>query len=274
MDLLIFHKDCVDGWCSAFVASKKYPEARLVPRDHGLEPPYEIVKDQNVLVMDFSWRTRAENDKLAQLAKSFQILDHHKSAQEVLNGAPYAIFDMHRSGAGLTWDTLFKEKRPWYVDYVEDRDLWRFVLPQSKEVNAYLTTLEHTKEVWDTLEGLTFQTAATLGEGALRHVEHYVREAVKQAQFGRIASHETAVLNVPYLNCSEVGHDLADKVGISLTWFERGDGFMQFSLRGNGTYDMSEIAKLYGGGGHHNAAGFQVPLAEGRKILDKILGRE
>jgi nanoRNase/pAp phosphatase (c-di-AMP/oligoRNAs hydrolase) len=32
------------------------------------------------------------------------------------------------------------------------------------------------------------------------------------------------------------------------------------SLRSNGDYDVSAIAKAFGGGGHRNAAGFQVPV--------------
>jgi nanoRNase/pAp phosphatase (c-di-AMP/oligoRNAs hydrolase) len=32
------------------------------------------------------------------------------------------------------------------------------------------------------------------------------------------------------------------------------------SLRSNGGYDVSVIAKAFGGGGHKNAAGFEVPV--------------
>jgi nanoRNase/pAp phosphatase (c-di-AMP/oligoRNAs hydrolase) len=35
----------------------------------------------------------------------------------------------------------------------------------------------------------------------------------------------------------------------------------QCSLRSNGDYDVSAIAKVFGGGGHKNAAGFEVPLS-------------
>jgi oligoribonuclease NrnB/cAMP/cGMP phosphodiesterase (DHH superfamily) len=284
--LIIYHNACPDGWCAAFVAAKRYPNAQLLARDHGLEPPYEAVEGRNVLVVDFSWRTREQNDRMANLAKSFRILDHHRTAQTVLEGAPYATFDMARSGAGLAWDFLFGkdsmgpygekfQERPWYVNYVEDRDLWNWKLSHSREINAYLMTLPHTKEAWDTLDQQGFDQARAiqLGVGALSHVEHYVREAVKHARVGVLRSFNTAVLNVPYLNCSEVGNELAKAHGVSLTWFERGDGVVQFSLRGNGNMDVSEIAKAFNGGGHRNAAGFQLPLPEARKTLDEILGR-
>jgi DHHA1 domain/Recombination endonuclease VII len=115
--------------------------------------------------------------------------------------------------------------------------------------------------------------AAELGVGALAHINHYVREAVKQAQTGILQGYKTAVLNVPYLNCSEIGHDLAKTHQVSLTWFERGDGFVQFSLRSIGDIDVSAIAKTFNGGGHHNAAGFQLSLKESRDLVDGVLGR-
>ena len=92
----------------------------------------------------------------------------------------------------------------------------------------------------------------------MAHINHYVREAVKQAQTGVFQGYRTAVLNVPYLNCSEIGNELAKTHDVSLTWFERGDGMVQFILRSIGDIDVSAIAKVFNGGGHKNAAGFQL----------------
>lgn len=287
MNLIIAHGHCPDGFTAAMIAKRKYPEAEVMFRDHGLEPPYEEVAGKDVLVVDFSWRTREQNDKMASLAKSFRILDHHKTAQAVLEGAPYAVFDMKRSGAGLAWDYLFGKDsevtsinwngepymRPWYVNYVEDRDLWNWALPNSRAVCAYLGTLPLEFSAWTHLDAKTPEDAGVLGWGALAHIEHYVREAVRQAQAGFLSGRKVAVLNVPYLNCSEIGNELAKTHEVSLTWFERGDGFIQFSLRSIGDIDVSAIAKTFNGGGHKNAAGFQLKIGEGRRLVDTILNR-
>lgn len=302
MDIIFYHGHCPDGWCAAYIASKKYPEAKLVPLDHGLDPNtiggiIMSTTDKDVLMVDFSLRTREENDAIAAQAKSFLILDHHKTAQAVLEGAPYAVFDMKRSGAGLTWDYLFGKDstianlgggagnlRPWFVNYVEARDLWRWEsLPNAREICAYIGTYEFTVEAWDELYKIVIRDILTLGNGAYAHIQHYVREAVKQAQSSKVPSipefpvsywgRSVAVLNVPYLNCSEIGNELAKTHDISLTWFERGDGIIQFSLRSEGEYDISAFAKAFGGGGHRNAAGFQLKLSEGRRIIDGILNR-
>jgi oligoribonuclease NrnB/cAMP/cGMP phosphodiesterase (DHH superfamily) len=296
MDIIYSHGHCPDGFVAAMIAKRRYPEAEVIFLDHGADHTENLKKAEgkDVLMLDFSLRTREANDELAASTRSFQILDHHKSAREVLEGASYAIFDMKRSGAGLAWDYLFGKEscpfevgnpRPWYVDYVEDRDLWNWKLENSREVCAYLGTLEFEFEKWEFLDKIDPYTAFLRGTGAKAHIDHYIREAVKQTQRGMLDKNLVGVLNVPYLNCSEVGNAIAVELAehakkydwpgsYSLTWFERGDGMIQFSLRSIGDFDVSEVAKKYGGGGHRNAAGFQVSLAEGRRLVDVILGRE
>lgn len=301
MDLIISHKSCPDGFCAAFVAKKRYPEADVLFQDHGLNPPYAEAEGKDVLVLDFSWRTREENIRLSKLAKSFWILDHHKTAESILGGLDFAIFDMTRSGAGLAWDYLFGKNstvrsdgmgytiadtpRPWYVNYVEDRDLWNKKLICTDEVNAYIMTLSFTFEAWRELDKITWEEAARRGAGALAHVQHYVREAVKQAQEGRLnistidpdaftCDYKVKIINALYMNISEVAGELAQTSDVGIGWFERGDGKIQFSLRSRNDIDVSKIAKLFGGGGHKNAAGFQMGIYEGRALIDSILGRK
>jgi len=296
-DIIYSHGHCSDGFCAALIAKRRYPNAEVVFLDHGADHAENLKKAEgkDVLMLDFSLRTREENDRLAASARNFLILDHHKTAEAVLASAPYAIFDMKRSGAGLAWDYLFGEvkleifvdgkptgefieaadpqPRPWYVDYVEDRDLWNWKLENSREVCAYLGTLEFEFEKWEFLDKIDPYTAFLRGTGALAHINHYVREAVKQAIPGSMFSLSTAVLNVPYLNCSEVGNELAKTYQVSLTWFVRGDGIVQFSLRSIGDIDVSAIAKKFNGGGHKNAAGFQLPFTQAMDVIDRAVGK-
>ncbi len=294
MDLIVFHNACPDGFAAAFIAKKRYPEAELLAQDHGLNPPYAEVEGKNVLVLDFSWRTREENIRLSKLANSFHIYDHHKTAQAVLEGLDFATFDMNRSGAGLAWDYLFGKDapkvfeqeraitipqfnwaRPWFINYVEDRDLWNKKLIATEEVNAYIMTLPFTFEAWQELEKINWEEAARRGAGALAHVEHYVREGVKQAQKGILNGHPALIVNALYMNISELAGELSKQSdGIGIGYFERGDGKMQFSLRSRNDLDVSEIAKSFGGGGHKNAAGFQMSVYDGRLLVDQIVGRK
>lgn len=301
MDIIMYHNNCPDGWAAAFISKSRYPEAELMGLNHGLLPEaveelfiYSTGKD--VIMVDYSLRTRELNDRLNAVAKSFRILDHHKTALAVLDGAPYATFDMKRSGAGMAWDYLFGKDakqtltkiddntfsytiftpRPWWVDYTEDQDLWNWALPDSPEINAFLMVQPRTVEAWEFIaRNYSAKDARDEGKGVRQYVEYYTRSVTEFAQEGILFGKRAAVLNIPYVGVSEAGNALC-KAGFPLAvlWFERNDGQTQFSLRGDGSVDVSGIAKFYGGGGHNNAAGFQVTIAEGRALVDQILDRE
>ena len=67
--------------------------------------------------------------------------------------------------------------------------------------------------------------------------------------------------NAPLFLTSDLGHELANKSGtFGLVWSMAGDGQIHCSLRSNGDYDVSAIAKALGGGGHRNAAGFSTGI--------------
>lgn len=67
--------------------------------------------------------------------------------------------------------------------------------------------------------------------------------------------------NAPAFLASDLGHELANKSGtFGLVWSMAGDGQVHCSLRSNGDYDVSAIAKAFGGGGHRNAAGFSTDI--------------
>jgi len=75
----------------------------------------------------------------------------------------------------------------------------------------------------------------------------------------KIGGYEIPVVNASVL-FSEVGHELCLK-GLftklfSAYYFDRNNK-RQWGLRSIGDFDVSEIAKKYGGGGHRNAAGFE-----------------
>ena len=104
MDVILSHNTCPDGWAAAYIAKRKYPEAMIVLLDHGNDETALIstLAGADVLMTDFSFRTREDNIAAHTTAKSFRILDHHKTAKEKLEGLDFAVFDMTRSGAGLT----------------------------------------------------------------------------------------------------------------------------------------------------------------------------
>lgn len=274
MDLIMYHRDCPDGFCAAFIAKSVYQEATLVGLTHG-EPPPIISEGMEVLMVDFSYSRDVMLELRKKASGSLFVLDHHATAQKELEGLSFAKFDMKRSGAGMTWDELVAAPRPWWVNYVEDRDLWNNRLPKTEAVNAYIITLPHTVEAWSELRYITWQEAAEKGAAIRMYIDHYIEKILPQHQIGKFFGHTCAVLNMPYMNVSEALDALIKKehVEIGLAYFERGDGKMQFSLRSVGDVDVSAMAKEYGGGGHVHAAGFDLPHDMGRHVVDQALQR-
>lgn len=270
--LVIYHGSCRDGFCAAWVCERALREAKPVffEATYGQPAPLPLIEGRNVLIVDFSYPLETMKE-IAFAARSLLVLDHHKTAAEALAAfaAPetrpsntVVVFDMNRSGAGLAWDhfALAQGTRPMIVDYVEDRDLWRHALPHSKEVNAYLSTLPFTFEAWTVAEELGVHRARSAGEFILGAIDQSVRESVKHARPVNFEGYEIPCINATHA-ISEVLNKLASEpilpAPFAMGWFQRKDGVFQYSLRSIGDFDVSALAKKYGGGGHKNAAGFQ-----------------
>jgi hypothetical protein len=233
----------------------------LLAAQYGDAPP--AVAGRDVWIVDFSY-PRVALAAMAEQAASIRVLDHHKTAQVDLADLPFATFDMNRSGAGLAWDVLCADlgPRPWLVDYVEDRDLWRFALPNSKAINAGIALCAKDLDAWDRLFQDGPHAALERGLVALQAIDAYVRDMLQHARRVTFAGHPgIPIINAPRPNASELLHALDGGVPFAVGWYQEADGRFVYSLRSRpGGADVAAIAKRFpGGGGHTNAAGFTRP---------------
>lgn len=266
--LVIYHANCIDGFTAAWAAWLKYgDEAEYLPASYGDAPP--DVTGRTVLVVDFSY-PRDVMIKMNAQAHSLLVLDHHKTAQAALDGLAFATFDMARSGAGLAWDCLHPEKkRLWLIDYVEDRDLWRWALPESKEVNAWISACKRESFIdWSELSSTPSVEVIANGKAVLAYIDRYVSEMTEQARVISFEGYAVPCVNAPYICISELVGKLAETAPFAIGWSQRTDGFYAYSLRSRAPdgVDVSEIAKRFGGGGHRHSAGFVLPEALGPKV--------
>ena len=272
--LVIYHGNCADGFSAAWCFWRKYGAgADYVAGVYQQDPP--VVTGRDVYLVDFSYK-RAVVEQMLKDANSVCLIDHHKTAIEDLQplfmqdgwtGEPkqLAYFtDLNRSGATLAWDYLFPgEDRPLLLGHVEDRDLWRFGLAGTREIQALVFSHEYTFETWDKLMSadqveLLKMTAA----GAAIERKHHkdVAELVSVCKRRMVIGlYDVPVASLPYTLVSDAAHLMAQGEPFAACYWDTAEGRV-FGLRATDEgVDVSEVAKLYGGGGHAKAAGFKVP---------------
>lgn len=249
--LVIYHCDN-DGFGAAYACWLNFgEEAEYISAQYN-QPLPEIPNGvEEIYIVDISY-SREVCDSLASKYK-LTILDHHKTAYEILKDTNYAVFDLEHSAAVLVFKYLFPHKEiPAILSYVEDYDLWKFQLNKSKEVNLYIDTLVQFEE-WDEFE---LSKAIEGGTAIRKFRDRQVNESIKNSNIIEFEGYKVVLLNATE-NVSTVGNELLKKykADFSITYRDVGSK-RYYSLRSIGDFDVSVIAKKYGGGGHKNASGF------------------
>lgn len=261
--VVLYHKDCSDGFTAAWAAWKKFgSRADYIGVEYHLAPPIGL-KNRDVYLVDFCY-DEAVMKKIIAENKKVVVLDHHLSRKNVVEQMSEYRFGINFSGAVLSWRYFHPKKQtPWLVRYVEDIDLWRFKLPRTREIMVYVRMFEHGFTAWDRIatdlesksKRSDYQKKGTL---LLEFRNHYIKKLVSESDLFHWEGLWTRVANSPVFR-SEIGNALlGGKVKIGLVWDQRG-GIIFVSLRSRGKIDVSKIAQKYGGGGHKNAAGFEIP---------------
>jgi oligoribonuclease NrnB/cAMP/cGMP phosphodiesterase (DHH superfamily) len=294
---VIYHANCMDGLGAAAAAkmSPAWSDATFIPCAYSKEK--EVVEMlmadylPALLVVDFSF-SEVVTRELIKHCSSFMVIDHHKTHMRALQHIPVEnkVFDMRKSGAVLTWEYLHPTaKVPLALQYIQDRDLWKWELKDSKEFNAALkvdvdNSLERMTDIItvphfadEDSYNLNLRDNYTIaGEALTESVYQQVKQKVEDYKKSPICVRlwcNNYPIIVPFMNAtentSELGNAIAElsPLGISATWQVKGYGKVIVSLRAteSSEIDVSDIATTFSGGGHKKAAGFTT----GYQFLDK-----
>ena len=185
--------------------------------------------------------------------ESVILLDHHETARDALEGRmPDCHFDLERSGVTIAWEYwgsgFSTNEGELLARYIEDRDLWRWKLPDSREVSAALDSHPKRFRVWDRLD---VETLAREGTGILRYIRTQVENLAGMAQEQELAGYRVPVVNTSLLG-SETCEALLERhpeAEFAATFWDR-DGRRHWSLRSraDGDFDVSQVALKLGGG--------------------------
>ena len=255
MHYVLYHKDCEDGFGAAWVAWKALGDAaRYLAINHG-EPQPDLPAGATVTMVDFAFPRDATLELARRMAR-LTVLDHHITASKNLAGLEYVKIDLEKSGAMLAWEHWFPgQPAPALIEYIQDKDLWRFQLPQSREVTAALQSYPKDFKVWDALS-----VAELIREGVaiLR-----AKEQLMDRHLANTARREVGGYLVPTVNAVVFQSEIGDRLStlypdapFVACYFDLADGNRKWSLRSRGEFNVAELAERLGGGGHKNAAGF------------------
>jgi hypothetical protein len=298
-DTIVYHRCCPDGvsglWCAHNYTKNEFEKISMKA---GVDPIFET-NNKDIIFIDVcpSFNYILVHTKLA---KSITILDHHKSAydtyiknKDVLDEIENLkmIFDMNRSGAQIAWDFFFEnQQRSWFIDYVGDRDLWKWELPNSKEISAAFEFNNYfMDEDLDKLDSLNsyddneIKYLVKIGEIINKYQEKLIENEINYSCEATIKINE-AIYNVRLGHIiggmvSDLGNKLANEPLTSgmlpdfgVVWNYNIDTQTWYvSLRGHDySPDLSVIAKHFGGGGHAKASGFRIENPQTLSDIFKI----
>lgn len=263
--IVVYHKDCLDGFGSAWAAWKSFREkAVYLP----VRPDPEDFLSRNfsqkeIYLIDVSFSADLIRG-LSAAGNKITIIDHHQTTAGTMVLADQHSFDLQHSAAVLSW-RYFQPRRPVpkLLLYVEDMDLWLFRLPQSRPLAAFLELVDHDFIFWNRLAA-DFERSdrrkkfAEKGKIFIEARKKIIEVLVANAEKIILDNHEALAVNSPFW-FSEIGEAIyLREPHLGIIWARKGN-FYKVSLRSDGSVDVASLAEKYGGGGHRQAAGFRWP---------------
>ncbi len=280
---VLYHSD-KDGQGSAYAAWRKLGDnANYIAVDYK-QPVPEMEDGSIVYIVDFSYN-KDTIKIMSERMEKVVVIDHHKSAIDdlkdlMLDSVPNLelVFDITKAGCILTHEYFFPNQPiPTLLLHIADRDLWKFELAGTKEIHEMLCSHSFNFELWSQFVSTLPALLMREGEAILRAANRSIKNICRNAVTMMIGEDKVLAVNTSYKS-SEVCHYLLDMIENDSEYKdckfavvyrdERINAFgpdsvddqvsRRYDLRSRGDFDVSEIAKKFGGGGHKNAAGFHV----------------
>lgn len=306
--LIFYHYPCPDGKAAAWVAHTFCDEINTkTPKYFGVDPSRieetffkeldDFINhhpDEDIILYSLDISLGLDSYQKLQTytrIQNFTIIDHHESGyNDMISGFKKAenlpknyIFDIKESGATLSWKYFHPKHKiiRRTLEYIKDRDIWSWEIPDSKEVCEGLNLLLPVGEVddfkqWDDFmkeEQKNLTKALTIGQVMRQRTV----DALPQKSIDGVVLKDNEGRNVFLLNTtgkiSDFGNYICKKKNDDGSWYcdyclmwrySHAKKLYYFSLRSNNErqddlVNVAEIAKNLtpdgSGGGHCCASG-------------------
>lgn len=263
--VILYHGECPDGFGGAWTAHKKFGDtAEYFGVSHDVPPPAGL-DGKEIYMIDFTYPVEIMKDIISR-NKRVTAIDHHVTREESVKLTQDYSYAIDNSGSVLAWKYFFKDKPiPILLKHLEDRDLWKLVLPDTMAIVTYIDSYDYDFVVWDKLiedmeDGQKRKEFIEKGVFMVNYQEELIKKIVEEgAKLVEFEGHDTYVVNAPHEFADRISQILyTKKPPIAIRWSDNKDG-VHVSLRSDGSVDVAKIAEKYGGGGHKASSGFSLP---------------
>ena len=291
---IIFHGGCLDGYSGfsiAYMSGRLTPDVKIYedqPSTNNVPPD---IDGKDIIIIDVAYKKNIL-EIIFKYAKSVVFIDHHVSISEDVNELYkkyntamniQIVYDSTRCGATLAWSFFNGDKKPLplYLKYIEDQDTGTWMHEKTKPfiyaVRVYfnLSTDPKNIEKWKKLMDRT-----------------YVAEIVKKGEYMKLYNDLIVNINIPKhtlqrfpskkiydmnpnifkkpgqytvaVYCghhcpsvTELGTGALEKmpnIDFCIMWVYNIDSKKYILSMRSRKVDISEICKIFGGGGHKLAA--------------------
>lgn len=268
--------NCPDGIAGALILLHVWPEAEVLFMQYNTSEHIDLEPKGGMCFVDFSPHDR----RIGEFAKAGAIvLEHHKTRRDAVGTfGELGVFGDEKkepgvSGAVLAFRSVFSAaptttemfkaapRMEELARLVGIRDTWQSKHPDWFEA----CSLSEALRVYplDTLRNASDKEWADIrevGRTLYKRKVAFARTSIEKGQRFMVGPHRVIMFN-NVVSASDAAEMLDDEVDIVCGYFihtEHGEPQITFSLRSHTGFDVGELARSYGGGGHSASAGFTV----------------
>jgi uncharacterized protein len=262
----VYHHNDLDGRCAAAIVLKAPSmanrEIKLIEVDYkDIISVNDIEPNEMIVIVDFSFKPEIMNE-VCKKTSSIVWIDHHKTAFEHKYDCPpiNGIRSEYFAGCELAWMFYFgKKPMPLAVTLLGDYDKWALKFkPQCFEFYEGMKMFVDNPRsgLWDDLfrDDLKVPKIIEVGKIAIQYRDNYCANIRKG--FGYEVDwlgHKAYATNLYQFGSMGFGEKFS-QYDFCIAYIHDGKRFT-VSLYSE-MVDVSKICQIFGGGGHHGAAGF------------------
>lgn len=269
IDTVVYHRNCIDGFCSAWIVWKFLKgDATYQGVMPDKMPDPSTYKKKYVIFLDTSISVEYL-DKVKAVATNVLLIDHHQTFADEIKNHPQVVFDLDHSASYITW-RLFNsdQKIPQFIRYIEDNDLGIKALGKTEAFISALGTklpfhhIDFFKD-WNKLLNPAFvQKLVDDGVKYQEYKNYLLRRNMHITVPKKFGPYKVAIGNFGTVSlASDLGNKISElnsQYDFVILWsYHYNTQEYSIILRTKkNNIDLSEIAKIYGGGGHPRASRF------------------